>query len=186
MATPKLSDFLRQQQEEGSEGSTHARLLKQEWLSALSDLFKDISSWLEPQIKEKLLTISRGEITVREDPLGTYKAPTMEIHANIQGRSRVVPVQPIARMIFGGAGRVDLGQGPKSRVLVRTAGNHSPKMVENVADRPVGRKPMSGGPRRVGIPSKDLKWMISTPDPKDEGVLLTEDTLSDALQFLFS
>ncbi len=149
MATERLTDFLRRHQRDNTSKSMDLGKTKAEWLAAINDLLDQISTWLKPAADEGLLKLARGEIVVREEALGVYQAPVLQIQSGV----RVVSVEPIARVVFGGTGRIDMGHGPKSRVLIRTRQN---------------------------------KWMLSTPDPKDKGRELTEETLSEALQFLLS
>jgi hypothetical protein len=167
MSTPKLTEFLRQQRDEHESSAEDLQPLKAEWISAVNDLLADITSWLEPQEKEGLLQVVRLEdVALQEDRLGIYRAPALEIRVG----ARAISVLPIARLIFGGAGRVDLAYGPRIRILLRT--DPTAKIVYSPDD----------GPRKRG----PLKWMISSTDPRDRGTELTEESLSEAIQFLLS
>ncbi|HEX3905444.1 MAG TPA: hypothetical protein VH853_21655 [Polyangia bacterium] len=167
MSSPKLTEFLRQHRDDQQSSAEVQRLLKEEWVRAVNDLLNDVTNWLKPQEAEGLLKVTRVEdVTLQEDRLGIYKVPALEIQVG----ARAISVLPIARLIFGGAGRVDLAYGPRVKILLRT--DPTAKVVHSPDD----------GPRKAG----PLTWMISGTDPRDRGTELTEESLSDAIQFLLS
>jgi hypothetical protein len=114
MATKDLEQFLRQIQA-GRAPSLDVEGAKVEWIDGIKKLYKRISGWLEPLRKQGLVTVTPTELTIREESLGVYSAPGLEIAAG----GRKVVLEPIARVVFGGSGRVDMGHGPHSRVLIR-------------------------------------------------------------------
>jgi hypothetical protein len=114
MATKDLEQFLREIQS-GRSTSPDLEAVKSEWLNGLSALYAQISAWLEPLQKEGLVKVTQKQMTIREESLGVYEAPALEVEAG----GRKVFLEPIARMVFGGSGRVDMGHGPLSRVLIR-------------------------------------------------------------------
>jgi hypothetical protein len=144
MGAAQLTEFLRRQR------SVPPSDVKDEWTKALTGLFDQMRAWLKPAQDEKLLNVEAPMMTINEPSLGTYDAISLRILAG----ARVVDVQPVARVVFGGSGRVDMGSGPRMRVIMRT-------------------------------PDKS-QWLVSTSDPKDEGELLTEETFTEALQYLLA
>lgn len=86
-----------------------------EWKTALSDLMAKLTAYVAPATKEKLLELTVDEVPIREEQLGEYKVPRMTIKAP---NHRSVEVLPRARYVIGGKGRVDLGSGPKTAMLI--------------------------------------------------------------------
>jgi hypothetical protein len=110
MSAAKLKEFLLRQQ------AVAPSELRNEWTSALVVLFDQMRAWLKPAQDEKLLDVERRLITINEPSLGTYEAFSLLIRAG----GREVDVQPVARVVFGGSGRVDMGSGPRMHVIMRT------------------------------------------------------------------
>jgi len=114
MATKDLEKFLRQIQS-GKGRGFDVEESKREWLRAIDSLLERISGWLEPVAQKGLVKLHRNKVTISEDSLGVYEAPCLEIEAV----GRRVVLEPVARVVFGGAGRIDMGHGRLARVLIR-------------------------------------------------------------------
>jgi hypothetical protein len=114
MATKDLENFLREIQN-GHSRAVDVEGTKREWLGGIEKLYAQIEQWLDPLRRQGLVKVARTDFTIREETLGTYSAPGLEIEAG----GRKISVEPIARVVFGGSGRVDMGHGPLSRVLIR-------------------------------------------------------------------
>ena len=89
--------------------------VRTEWLASLADLRSKLETWLKPAIDEDLLTIEEREVEVSEHNLGTYRAPALRITAPSE---RHVDLEPRARIVIGGFGRVDLVSGPNRAMLI--------------------------------------------------------------------
>lgn len=88
-----------------------------EWIRAVHDLIEMVQGWLRVEREGGLLDLVPKEVVVDEERLGSYRLPALDIKA----AGRVVALEPIARIIIGGLGRVDLVCGPKRLLLVRNA-----------------------------------------------------------------
>ena len=102
-----------------SRASDDADTARQQWLSALDELFLKLGAWLEPGVREGLLQLSPGRVELTEESLGTYTAPTLTV--DLPGHLRV-RLEPVGAEVFGGhTGRVDLISGPNKARLLREA-----------------------------------------------------------------
>ena len=98
-----LVEFLKERKYLREESAKRRQELLEEWTEALSKLFDKIEKWLEPAKREGL-DLKRCEVEISEEPLGTYRAPALEIRfADI-----TVRLEPIARMVLGAYGRIDI------------------------------------------------------------------------------
>lgn len=102
-AMTKLAEYIRTKREDQSLLSADAARMKAEWLRQLDDLMADIDRWLEPAVAEGL-RVTKGKTELIERGLGSYSAPvrTVEFAGNR------VTIEPVARVIVGGHGRVDV------------------------------------------------------------------------------
>lgn len=91
------------------------RAMKSEWLDAVNQLVVQIEGWA----KKQGWASHRGTLSISEPGLGTYEVPMLTVE--IPGGE--VYVKPIARVVGGGDGRVDIQAFPTlSRVkLLRKA-----------------------------------------------------------------
>jgi len=99
----KLAEYIRSKREDHTLLASDAAKMKEEWLRQLDDLMADIDRWLEPAVGEGL-TVTKGTTELIEGGLGTYRVPmrTIEVAGN------QVTIVPVARIIVGGHGRVDV------------------------------------------------------------------------------
>lgn len=109
-----LVEFLKERRNLREESAKRRQDLLEEWKEALNGLFDKIEQWLEPAKKEGL-DLERHEVEISEERLGTYRAPALEIRfADI-----AVRFEPIARMVLGAYGRVDVYSPLGAHKLVR-------------------------------------------------------------------
>jgi hypothetical protein len=111
-----LLELLREQKAEEQRTRVDWTAVRTEWLADLRALGDRIEEWLHEPVAQKLLRITKRKITLREEALGAYAAPSWEIHAP----SRVISVLPVGRVIIGGVGGVDVECGLKRSLLIRT------------------------------------------------------------------
>jgi hypothetical protein len=98
-----LAEFFRKKKEGVAPLESRKEEILKEWLEALNSLIHQLERWLEPALGEGLkIELDQKEIT--EYDLGTYSAPALKISFG----SRMVRVEPVARFIVGGTGRVDI------------------------------------------------------------------------------
>lgn len=88
--------------------------MKSAWLDQLNSFLAEVERWLSPLVEEKLVSLRKKEIDIREELLGRYNAPSLEI----QGSSWTIILEPIGRHIIGAMGRVDILYGPKRIMIV--------------------------------------------------------------------
>lgn len=117
MADTSLSDFLRQQKAHQQKTSINVDAVRAEWIDAVQSLFEVVRTWLRPEQADGLLELGLREVLVAEERLGSYQMHALDIKA----AGKVVMLEPVARIIIGGLGRVDMICGPKRKLLVRDA-----------------------------------------------------------------
>lgn len=78
--------------------------LIERWQASIISLHGQISNWLAEFVLDGALDIEVEEIELREDLLDSYLVQVMTLRAG----KRVVRIQPIARIIIGAVGRVDM------------------------------------------------------------------------------
>ncbi|MFN4218245.1 MAG: hypothetical protein ACK4HB_03055 [Candidatus Bipolaricaulia bacterium] len=98
-----LAEFFRKKKKAIAQLESDRERLLKEWLEALNKLYKQLEEWLKPAQAEGL-KIRRYEKEITEYELGTYQVPALEISFGL----RTVHLEPVARFIVGGAGRVDM------------------------------------------------------------------------------
>jgi hypothetical protein len=99
----KLAEYIKTKREDQSLLASDAVRMREEWLRQLDDLMADIDRWLAPAVAEGL-KVTKATTQITERRLGTYTAP-MRI---IEFEDNRVTIQPIARILMGGHGRVDV------------------------------------------------------------------------------
>jgi hypothetical protein len=103
---------------------------RDEWKRAVESLFLEIERWLAPAVNDRVLVITRSEVTISEQDLGEYQAPVLEISdGQLTVRLEPVGTRVVGVVSSGGArhiglrGRIDLTCGPIRIPIVRnTAG----------------------------------------------------------------
>src|SRR5437588_12250590 len=87
--------------------------MREEWVDAVCRLVDDVEGWAA----EKGWKTRRVEREINEQAIGRYTVPGLEIDVPEYREGAVL--QPIARVVSGGAGRVDLSAWPTMwRVLL--------------------------------------------------------------------
>lgn len=129
-----LKDTLLELQKRQQASSTPAFDRKKalhEWIGAVEKLHDDIiPNFLASYIADGSLTLSTRMVSKREEAFGEYKISELQIHAT----DIIVSVSPVARIIVGGRGRVDLyrnGPGANTNrfMLLRQAQQNDPSSV---------------------------------------------------------
>ncbi|MDR7000994.1 hypothetical protein [Neobacillus niacini] len=99
-----LSDFLRKKKAEYEQEQVDWNKVKIEWLKQLKEFTENIKSWLEQSQKEGLIKIVEKEIEIKEEHIGNYKAPSLELIIGTES----IKITPVGRLIIGAKGRVDI------------------------------------------------------------------------------
>lgn len=115
-AANDLVSFLKQQKEKEALRGIDPEVDVKEWKSDVANLVAKIAGWLREASQQGLVNLEEKVVPIQEEPLGELFLQSLRIHAP---RGRVVSVQPIARYVVGGEGRVDLLNGPRRVTLVR-------------------------------------------------------------------
>ncbi len=108
----------------------------QEWIDAVTDLLDRLKNWLAEDDSKNLLTIRQNLIAKREEGLGSYTIPSMQIALF----DRMVEIVPLARNVAGGIGkqrdpdfraegRVDMTNGGEKHMLYHVASPTGKKWV---------------------------------------------------------
>jgi hypothetical protein len=89
-----------------------------DWGKSLERLFGQLRGWLTPAEADNLLRVEEDRVSLREEGLGAYAAPSLRV---ITPRGEVVRIIPKGRVIVGALGRVDFECSPKKAMLVQRA-----------------------------------------------------------------
>lgn len=99
-----LTEFLRKQKETENHKEFNADKVREEWLSTLTRLLGQIKQWLQEAEAERLIQVKEKQISITEDRLGTYTAPSLALTVG----KDTIEINPIGRTIIGFNGRVDM------------------------------------------------------------------------------
>ncbi len=110
-----LAAFFREKHRQTQRWKEEREKILKEWQGALKDLFQQLMEWLRPA-EEAGLQIRTSTLKIHEELLGTYEAPSLEL---VFGSIRV-RIAPRARLVVGGAGRVEIESSRGNVALVRT------------------------------------------------------------------
>ena len=92
--------------------------IRDEWLEAVQRLNGQIKEWLADEVAQGLVTIEEYDVARDEERMGSYVATALRLKTPIG----VVQIEPVARVIIGGLGRVDMSSlRGGSYMLVRLA-----------------------------------------------------------------
>ncbi len=109
-----LGEFFRRKKEQEAEWQRERTEILKEWLGELVELRNRLLYWLRPAISAGV-KVKLPQIEISEEILGTYKAPALEIAFGL----RRALIRPVARIIVGGQGRVDIESPLGNFLLIR-------------------------------------------------------------------
>ncbi len=99
----ELAEFFRKKKGAVAQLESEGAKMLQDWLEVLGKLNKQLIEWLGAATHEGL-AIKPYSKEIAEERLGTYQAPALEVtFGGIKMR-----VEPVARFVVGGYGRVDI------------------------------------------------------------------------------
>lgn len=170
MTKQSFKDFVTEKTAEASQKAMDWAQVKAEWIKKVGDLEDSMTLWLG-SYKDSVQTGREG-IEISEEMIGSYQAPLLVIAIG----NNVVRIEPVARFIFGGAGRVDI-KGPKGIARLVLA----PKDSDGPRGQVEGRS--SGQASRLGTREaiSEWVWKLASPPPAIKYADLTEESFLDAL-----
>lgn len=115
-AKDKLIERLQAQRGAFEESNKKWDTVRTEWMKDLSDLFAKFDGWLQPLEAQGLIKVEKSSQTLREEDLDPYEAPVRKLIAPTGAR---VHIQPVARVVFGGKGRIDFLSGGRTIMLMK-------------------------------------------------------------------
>jgi hypothetical protein len=87
---------------------------RDEWLAHLKELFSKVEGWMKPYVEAGQMKLrTDGFVSITEDYIGTYMAPTVLIYIG----DDLVSLTPKGALIIGSRGRVDM-RGTKREVML--------------------------------------------------------------------
>lgn len=87
------------------------------WRRNLENLFNEIRLWLTPLTENGVISIQDQSRQIIEEGLGAYDVPMLII---TPAGSPPLQIEPIARLVIGAQGRVDIKSGSRLLTLLRT------------------------------------------------------------------
>lgn len=143
------------------------RLLLQEWLQSINDLYEIVEGFLEEYKKEGKVQTSYSSIDINEEFLGIYQTRALTISIG----NKQIKLVPVGRFIIGAMGRVDilgsLGRARLVRVFQSSKGIKVTVIV--TPDAPI----------RTHEPStptdEPIVWKLASPPPNLYYIELTKD-----------
>ena len=112
-----IAEYLRRRksQRDAEESAVDWDGRKREWLDDIKGLYDQIRGWLSEAEQEGLVKFCVGTVSIEEEYLGSYTAPSLSIDLGDQ----VVRLNPAFRLTLGAQGRVDMICGVKKAMLMR-------------------------------------------------------------------
>jgi hypothetical protein len=169
MANTKFEEFVKAQkarQQKSGPFDPVARLA--EWKSKVEELYTNIRGFLKSHISSGDIIANFDTIEVAEQILGSYMIRRLSLKIGTQ----TVIFKPVAAMVIGSHGRVDLQGGAGSVKLVLVKKDANDRRMEFATGAPDTQDP---------FPAAELVWKIATPPPTMQLIELTQDSLMDAI-----
>jgi len=111
-----LTEFLKNKKSEEKSGRTRLDNIREKWIATVHKLFGEIREWIKKAEDEGLINVYKHNIQMSEKHIGRYTIDKLELLVI----DRQIIVEPIARFIDGGDGRVDIYHGYEAFRLVYT------------------------------------------------------------------
>lgn len=110
-----LVDFLTEKKNQADPDTVNWEQVRDQWLNDLQALLGHIKSWLADAEAADLVSISEYSVPLKEEGVGAYQAPALVLDFS----GVLVRVEPVARLVFGAVGRVDISNGPSVAKLLQ-------------------------------------------------------------------
>lgn len=111
----QLEEILEKKKEQLDKDAQGWRARRDEWLRQITVLLDTIRGWIKPLEDKQYLFVETKEITISEELLGTYQAPSMIITFFTGEKIHLVPK---GLHVIAGKGRVDLKFGQREIMIV--------------------------------------------------------------------
>lgn len=111
----QLEEILKKKKEQLDKDSQDWKSRRDEWLRQITVLLDTIRGWSKPLEDKQYLSVETTEITITEELLGTYQAPSIVITFFTGEKVRLIPK---GLHIIAGKGRVDLKLGQREIMIV--------------------------------------------------------------------
>lgn len=99
-----LIEFLKKQKEVDRNAEVNRERNVLEWLKIINRLFSKVQQWTSEAEQQGLITVTKGDVEIKEDSLGTYRAPVLTLSTGV----KTLKIRPVGRTIIGANGRVDI------------------------------------------------------------------------------
>ena len=154
MAVRDFAKFVASQQEAAEQLETDWNEIREEWLSNLDDLYRQVSNFLQEFVTKGSIRYRFVETRLNEENLGSYVAEAMEITI---GRQQVF-LEPIGTLFIGMKGRVDVvgSAGRAQLALVNENARSGADLISNVPIILVTQSRRSSLPPSPSV--KDVSW----------------------------
>lgn len=169
-----LEAFLTIKNEKAEKNEINWAKRKEEWLSHVNALFGEVEQWLSSFSARNLLKIDYEPIILSENYIGTYESRKMII--GIAGE--VVTLTPVATLIIGASGRIDM-EGDQGLVKLLLVGKriNALKFANSVEETYLQKKEhLSSESQKI-----ELEWKITINSPSVQFLPLTQESFSDVL-----
>jgi hypothetical protein len=105
-----LHDLLQEKKARSPGSAQAAEQQKEQWLTRLRRLYKQLETWLQPSKEQGLLSVSYPAVRLEEELLGPYQAEAMWITFY---NGQVIKLIPRGLHVVGANGRVDMDLGDR-------------------------------------------------------------------------
>ncbi|MFA6236510.1 MAG: hypothetical protein WC635_04205 [Bacteriovorax sp.] len=102
---------------------------KKLWLEKVNDLYTEIDKWFLNLKKSGKITISKEDLTIHEEQLGTYISQKLIIRI---GGEKIV-LSPVGTIIIGGYGRIDITGKAGDVMLILSHQDYRPGVTVHVS-----------------------------------------------------
>ena len=169
-----LEAFLTVKNEKAEKNEINWAKRKEKWLNQVDALFNEVEQWLSSFSARNLLKIDYEPKILSENYIGTYKTRKMVI--GIAGE--VVTLAPVATLIIGASGRIDMeGDQGLVKLLLVDKRFKTLSFSNSVEETHLQKKEqLSSEPQEI-----ELAWKIATNPPNVQFLPLTQESFSDVL-----
>lgn len=163
-----FDEFVKRKTQQSDDFDRNERIEK--WRSKLSDLNKQVDSYLKDFTESGAIKIARHPLALHEELLGSYEVDGTDISIG----DTKVELKPLGTILLGGIGRADLVGRGEPIMLV---------LAQKTADRPEVRITFGDQTQREDKPLdwSEWVWKIAIRQPSLRYIELSKSTFQDAL-----
>ncbi|MCC6465332.1 MAG: hypothetical protein IT463_08350 [Planctomycetes bacterium] len=115
-AKEQLIERLQKQKEAFKDSDAKWNEVRSQWIAELKSLFDKFDGWLKPLMEKGLIRVEESSQQIQESDLDPYDAPVRKL---ITPTGAKLHIQPVARVVFEGQGRVDFLAGGRTAMLIK-------------------------------------------------------------------